>query len=172
MSPAEEDKTALSSMQSRSATTQHSKPSTFAHLDGGADYYRANHITTSSDYAQPSTRPYPHQQHTGQSPLRTRNIPIVPSLPLLPRPSQRQQSQLTGSTVRDLLPYCTTEPPLNEAQVIALSDVVGSLRELVPLVLAAASGDVDSVDKLENAVGQRAAANIIEFFVDEWEIEG
>lgn len=40
------------------------------------------------------------------------------------------------------------------------------------LALAAASGDMSSVDKLEGAVGERAAANIVEFFVDEWEIEG
>jgi hypothetical protein len=64
------------------------------------------------------------------------------------------------------------EPPLNETQVIALSDVVGSLRELVLLTLSAASGDRDSVEKLEGAVGQQAARGIMEFFVDEWEIEG
>jgi hypothetical protein len=64
------------------------------------------------------------------------------------------------------------EPPLNEAQVVALSDVVGSLRELVLLALSAASGDRGSVEKLEGAVGQQAAMGIIEFFADEWEIEG
>jgi hypothetical protein len=64
------------------------------------------------------------------------------------------------------------EPPLNEAQVIALSDVVGSLRELVLLALSAASGDRGSVEKLGGAVGQQAARGIMEFFVDEWEIEG
>ncbi|KAH7563766.1 hypothetical protein BM1_00813 [Bipolaris maydis] len=81
-------------------------------------------------------------------------------------------SRPTGNTVHDLLPYCTTEPPLNEAQVIALSDVVGSLRELVPLALAAAAGDKRSLRKLESAVGKRDAVGVVEFFVDEWEIEG
>jgi hypothetical protein len=31
---------------------------------------------------------------------------------------------------------------------------------------------VGSVEKLEGAVGQQAAMGIIEFFADEWEIEG
>ena len=61
---------------------------------------------------------------------------------------------------------------MNEAQVIALSDVVGSLRELVSLALAAAAGDERSMRKLESAVGERDAVNVVEFFVDEWEVEG
>ncbi|KAI4616672.1 hypothetical protein J4E80_005947 [Alternaria sp. BMP 0032] len=74
--------------------------------------------------------------------------------------------------LNDLLPYCTTEPPLSQAQVIASSDVVGSLKELVVLALGAASGVPGSMEKLEGAVGSQAAVNIVEFFADEWEIEG
>lgn len=58
------------------------------------------------------------------------------------------------------------------AQVIALSDVVGSLRELVLLALVAAVGDAESMGILEGAVGRQGAICVVEFFEDEWEIEG
>ncbi|KAI8939912.1 hypothetical protein NX059_003641 [Plenodomus lindquistii] len=76
------------------------------------------------------------------------------------------------NAVSDLLPYCTMGPPLNEAQVIALSDAAGSLRELVLLSLGAFAGDPSCVRRLEGAVGRQAAGNIAEFFMDEWEIDG
>ena len=63
------------------------------------------------------------------------------------------------------------EPPLSQEQVIALSDVVGSLKELVVLVLGAAAGEVACVEKLEGVVGTETAARMVEFFVDEWEVE-
>lgn len=154
-------------MTAPSPTTQHKQALTLAQTDGGSDCHRqthhiiatgANNNKNDNNYAQPSAR--------SQAPLRTHNVPTAP------RPPQRLHTQPIGNTVRDLLPYCTTEPPLNEAQVIALSDVVGSLKELVLLALAAASGNVESTRRLECAVGGQAAANIVEFFVDEWEIEG
>lgn len=40
------------------------------------------------------------------------------------------------------------------------------------LALAAAAGDERSMRKLESAVGERDAVNVVEFFVDEWEVEG
>lgn len=49
---------------------------------------------------------------------------------------------------------------------------MGSLRELVVLALGAASGAAGCMEKLEGTVGSRAAVNIVEFFADEWEIEG
>lgn len=72
----------------------------------------------------------------------------------------------------DVLPYCTTEPPLTQEQVIALSDIAGSVKELVLLALTAASGDRSSISKLTSAVGSMTADNIIDFFIDEWEVEG
>lgn len=71
----------------------------------------------------------------------------------------------------ELLPYCTMEPPLSEAQTIAISDVAGNLKELVLLALGAAAGEVGCVERLEGAIGARAASNITGFFIDEWEIE-
>ncbi|EUC48756.1 hypothetical protein COCMIDRAFT_33830 [Bipolaris oryzae ATCC 44560] len=142
-------------------------------MDGGSEYHHVHYPTHNPNFAQSSTPSYHRQPHTIHPPLRARNIPTVPSLPVPPPPPPlHHQSHPTGNTVRDLLPYCTTEPPLNEAQVIALSDVVGSLRELVPLALAAAAGDERSVRKLESAVGKRDAVGVVEFFVDEWEVEG
>ena len=91
---------------------------------------------------------------------RSSHIPLhTPNLP-------------TGTTVSTLLPYCTTEPPLNTVQVIALSDVVGSLRELVLLALSAASGDAESMGRLEGALGRQGALGVVEFFEEEWEVEG
>jgi hypothetical protein len=63
------------------------------------------------------------------------------------------------------------EPSLTQNQVIALSDVAGSLKELVLLALGAAASDEVCVDKLGCAVGSETASNIMEFFVDEWEVE-
>ncbi|XP_014556346.1 hypothetical protein COCVIDRAFT_100055, partial [Bipolaris victoriae FI3] len=157
-----------STTQISHAITQSMKAPALPQTDGGSEY----HPTRNPNFAQSNPPSYPRQQHMTQPPLRARNIPIVPSLSVPPPPPLRQQSHTTGNTVHDLLPYCTTEPLLNEAQVIALSDVVGSLRELVPLALAAAAGDERSLRKLESAVGKRDAVGLVEFFVDEWEIEG
>jgi hypothetical protein len=85
--------------------------------------------------------------------------------------TSRPQTRVPENAFADLLPYCTMEPPLNQEQVIALSDVVGSLKELVVLVLGASAGDVACVEKLEGAVGTEIATKIVEFFVDEWEME-
>jgi hypothetical protein len=82
----------------------------------------------------------------------------------LARPMARQRAQSQMS-------YCTTEPPLKQEQIIALSDVVGSLKELVFLVLSAAAGEPGGADKMESAVDPRTARNIVEFLSEEWEIE-
>lgn len=49
---------------------------------------------------------------------------------------------------------------------------MASLEELLVLALGAASGDGSRAARLEAAVGRRVAAGIVEFFVDEWEMEG
>jgi hypothetical protein len=145
--------------------TPHTSIAAPAQLDGGTDYHpRA--ANSGTNYAWPTVQPYSQQQHHTQIPRHSQNAPPRP----LPPP--RQPAHAIGNAVSDLLPYCTTEPPLNEAQVIALSDVVGNLRELVVLALGAASGAAGCIEKLESAVGPRVAGNIAEFFANEWEIEG
>jgi hypothetical protein len=165
---AQEALRATSNMRTATTATQSTSAVTLAQMDGGADYHhRQLPAAAVNNYAQPAAAyPYLPQQHMNARPLpQHQNISSAPLPP-------RQQARPTGNAVSDLLPYCTMEPPLNGTQVIALSDVVGSLRELVLLALSAASGDRGSVEKLEGAVGQQAARNIMEFFVDEWEIEG
>ncbi len=76
------------------------------------------------------------------------------------------------NSVTQLLPYCTLGAPLTDAQVIALSDTVGNLKELTLLALSALSGDQESVQKLAAAVGYDTAMNIAHFFGDEYELEG
>lgn len=49
---------------------------------------------------------------------------------------------------------------------------MGSLREVALLALAAASGDVESIGRLEGALGRQDAVGVVEFFEGEWEIEG
>ncbi|OAL56053.1 hypothetical protein IQ07DRAFT_187377 [Pyrenochaeta sp. DS3sAY3a] len=83
-----------------------------------------------------------------------------------------QNQNTPQNVVQHLLPYCTTEPPLTAPQVIALSDAAGTLRELVLLALGAATGDIEFAARVENSVGSQAALNIVEFFADEWEIDG
>jgi len=137
-----------------------------AQLDGGADHHpHARPTVIGSNYNRLAVPFCPQQQHHGQASHQSWYASSIP-------PPPRPQTHTTTNTIRDLLPYCTTESSLNEAQVIALSDVVGSLKELVLLALCAASGDMGSMQKLEGAVGQQSAANIVNFFADEWEIDG
>ncbi|KAF1830331.1 hypothetical protein BDW02DRAFT_601774 [Decorospora gaudefroyi] len=134
-----------------------------AQLDGTSDYYsRPSPAANPTNYNPRQSLSQHLHQHQGQP---SRNVPSAP-------PPPRPQTRGPGNVASDLLPYCTIGPPLNEAQVVALSDVVGSLSELVVLALRAASGDANCVDRLEDAVGQVAAANIAEFFAEEWEVGG
>ncbi|USP77238.1 hypothetical protein yc1106_04512 [Curvularia clavata] len=121
---------------------------TLPQAHGAANHHPGTYAFTTSKNHNNST--YAHPSHMS---LHT------PSLP-------------TETTVSTLLPYCTTEPPLSTTQVIALSDIVGSLRELVLLALAAAAGDAESMGRLEGALGRQGAVAVVEFFEGEWEIEG
>jgi hypothetical protein len=129
-----------------------------------ACYPKATPTKTRNSLVQPQVRhrhfPYSTQGYLQKAPAHV----ISQAIP-------RQHSHITENAVTDILPYCTTEPPLRQDQVIALSDVVGSIRELVLLGLSAAGGDVSSSDNLVDAVGTETAINIVEFFVGEWEVE-
>lgn len=104
-----------------------------------------------------------HQQRQG---LHQQALPHA-----APQLRPRQQSHLPESAVKDILPYCTTEPPLRQEQVIALSDVAGSVKELVLLALGTAAGDAGCAERMEGAVGSETAGSIVEFFAEEWEVE-
>ncbi len=78
---------------------------------------------------------------------------------------------VVSSAVTTLLSYCTADIPLNESQVIAVTNVGGTLKELVVLALKAKDGDVDCMGRLESALGsEQAVAGFVDFFSDEYEI--
>ncbi|CAN9128356.1 unnamed protein product [Alternaria alternata] len=159
----EKERSAVPNMYPPDITTHPVNVVVSAQLDGANDH--CSRMTNSAiGHTQHSTQHYFQQQHQARIPLPSHNVASVPP--------PRQPARVVVNAVNGLLPYCTTEPPLDEAQVIALSDVVGSLRELATLALGAASGAAGCMKKLEGAVGPRAAGNIAEFFADEWEIEG
>ncbi|KAF2118276.1 hypothetical protein BDV96DRAFT_381400 [Lophiotrema nucula] len=86
--------------------------------------------------------------------------PVPPKAQAPPKPS-------STNAVEALLPYCTVHTRLTNEQVIAVSDVAGSLKELVMLALGA-TVDEGQKETLEKAVGVEAADGIMEFFKDEW----
>jgi hypothetical protein len=116
------------------------------------------------NFAPPSfaRAPPQHQLSQHQAPTRT-NAQSAPR--------QRPQANAPKNAITDILPYCTTEPPLREEQVIALSDVVGSVKELVLLAVGTAAGDIVCADRMEAAVGAQTTGGIVEFFAGEWEVE-
>lgn len=86
--------------------------------------------------------------------------------------SSKQQDPVAGSAATTLLPHCTVDIPLNKSQVIAVTGVAASLKELVVLTLGAKDGDEQCVSRLRGALGgEQAAAGILGFFSGEFEIE-
>jgi hypothetical protein len=147
------------------ATTSMTNSASQQRTDGSGDYYQQG-CTSDRRYElpQPSLpRTYPRQQYQAQQHRAPGKAPThIPP---------RKTYGKTESAVTDALPYCTTEPPLKREQIIALSDVVGSVKELVFLALSAMAGEPGGADKMESAVGPRTARNVVEFFSEEWEIE-
>lgn len=85
---------------------------------------------------------------------------------------RKQRHHIGGSAVTTLLPYCTAEAPLDEDQIIAVTDIAGSLKELVLLALRAKDGDEEELCRLEVALGNEyAVAGVVDFFSDEFEIQ-
>ena len=133
------------------------KPTLKLQAKGSNEYYRRNmQANNRHGVVQPS-----HPSHTQQT-AHTQHLASN---------TPRQQPRVSGNAVTDLLPYCTTGPPLRQDQVIALSDVVGSLKELVLIARGAAAGQDGCEKKLIDAVGVDTASNVVGFFMDEWEME-
>ena len=82
---------------------------------------------------------------------------------------RRVQTEKVGqiNAGMDLLPFCTTKGQLDGEQIIALSDVAGSLREVVLLALGEPLAE-DGGDVLAEALGQEGAEGVREFFAEEW----
>ena len=82
------------------------------------------------------------------------------------------QQKTPESIVTKLLPHCTVERPLDESQVISLTDAAGSLQELVLLALGAKDGDEACLNVFLEALGsEQAVAGVVDFFCDEFEVE-
>jgi hypothetical protein len=85
------------------------------------------------------------------------------------QPSAKPHGRAPKTAIIDILPYCTTETPLTEAQVIGMSDIAGNLKEVMLLALHARMDERMATD-LVGAVGPEAASGIVEFFSDEFEV--
>ncbi|KAF2253183.1 hypothetical protein BU26DRAFT_601355 [Trematosphaeria pertusa] len=84
------------------------------------------------------------------------------------RAAVEAQIAVPESAIQDLLPFCTVGAPLNEGQLVGLSDIAGSLKEVMLLALQAQRDEGVKAD-MARAVGGQAAMEIIEFFGDEFE---
>jgi hypothetical protein len=72
----------------------------------------------------------------------------------------RPQGAVSPNAAIDLLRWCTADMPLNNEQVIVLSDVAGSLKELMVLALTA-KVDEGASEQLIRAVGEDATAGTL-----------
>jgi hypothetical protein len=147
------------------ATTSMTNSASQQQIDDSGNYYQQGRtFDRRREPPHPSLpRTYLQQQHQAQQhrPPGKARTHIPP----------RKTDGKTESAVTDVLPFCTTEPPLKQEQVIALSDVVGSVKELVVLALSAAAGEHGGIAKMDSALEPRTARNIVEFFSEEWEME-
>jgi hypothetical protein len=133
-------------------------------LDGSGDYSHTQPKSQRHSFMQPTVpRVQPQQQGQG---FPHQALPHTSS-----QFRSRKQPHLPESAVTDILPYCTTEPPLRQEHVIALSDIAGSMKELVLLALGVAAGDARCAEKMESAVGAETTGSFVDFFADEWEVE-
>lgn len=160
--PAKRARLSLLEDASCTSTTDHTDSVLRQQIDGTGNYYQQRHTHEARPSIIQTSLPRAHSQ--SQS-LRPQHHQAVAQIPYVP-PTRKPESAVT-----DILPYCTTEPPLKQEQVIALSDIVGSVGELVVLALGAADGDRACADTMGNVVGAAAAGSIIDFFAEEWEVE-
>lgn len=150
---------------------QHGRPVVSPQID----YHpRAMQTNTRFDNRSPvsqSTRQRQYQQsHHHQPQLHARNMHQSHDAAASPAPS-KQHKVAAHSAVATLLSHCTVEIPLNQSQVIALTDVAGSMKELVILALGAKDGGEESLGSLKSALGSdEAVAGVVDFFSDEFEI--
>ena len=110
-------------------------------------------------------------QFDGQQDYQPRMIPSTPaSTKQIRGPSTNtRQHKIPKTAYHNLLPYCTVEMPLNEQQVIGLSDVAGSLKEVMLLAMRARTNEQYAMH-LGDAVGVQSLGGIVDFFTDEFEM--
>ncbi|KAF1932184.1 uncharacterized protein M421DRAFT_89531 [Didymella exigua CBS 183.55] len=163
-----------------SASSQHAAYGAQTQLDSPADYRpqmvpfngRNGHSQPSSQgHHQQRVPPQQWRQQQSQHP-QIRARPMHPANAMAPHAPAKQHKPAGGSAVTTLLPYCTADVPLNESQVLAVTDVAGSLKELVLLALGAKDGGAECASRLRSALGsEQAVAGILDFFSGEFEFE-
>lgn len=128
---------------------------------------RSDHGLSSSHLAQ-QQQPHPHHHQQPQTQARRMHQSYSTTTPPVP---SKQHKAAASSAVTSLLPYCTAEVPLSNSQVIAITDVAGSLKELMLLALRAKAGDEGCASRLESALGSdQVTTGIVDFFSDEYEV--
>jgi hypothetical protein len=142
----------------------HNQPNSHAHQQQqylAQQYPREQYPEQQRSHHQRSQRP---QMQAG--PVHQANAVVGPQ-------SHSKQHKLTAaSAVKILLPHCTTDTRLSESQVIAVTDVAGSLRELVLLALGAKDGEEGCIHRLGSVLGsEQTLSGIIDFFSGEFEVE-
>ncbi|KAF2442145.1 hypothetical protein P171DRAFT_487400 [Karstenula rhodostoma CBS 690.94] len=135
--------------------------------------YGKHPLLTPSHQPQNSTAELSHRplsQLDGSQDHRPRMHTYPLPIPTQPRgPPASSNHPPAKSAYRDLLPYCTADTPLTEQQVIALSDIAGSLREVVVLAVRART-DEGVAEVLAGAVGEAGMRGVVEFFEEEFEV--
>ncbi|KAH6638198.1 hypothetical protein C7974DRAFT_156088 [Boeremia exigua] len=124
-----------------------------------------NHHHLHQQQQYPGHRPHDQHPRLQVSPMRQTHVTPTAPAPL------KQHKPVAGTTVATLLPHCTVETILSKDQVIAVSDVAGSLKELVLLALGAKDGDEECMGRLEGALGRdQGLTGLVDFFSAEFEI--
>jgi hypothetical protein len=148
-------------------------------VDRPADY-RSHMLppTTRHNPNQPAMQSYqqkwqqPHPLHHQQLRAQHRLLPSHHTHNTAAINAHSTQQKPPESIVTKLLPHCTVERPLDESQVISLTDAAGSLQELVLLALGAKDGDESYLNAFWDALGSdQAVAGVVDFFCDEFEVE-
>ncbi|KAF1949437.1 hypothetical protein CC80DRAFT_598892 [Byssothecium circinans] len=136
-------------------------------LDGPYDQRRRHSQTVPSAYrAQKPRRHHSQIIQSGTDHQLPAQVFDPSSHQLAPKP----QPTVPNSRINiftDILPYCILEGQLTEDQVINLSDLAGSLKEVMLLALQARE-DPHVKGALIQAVGENAANGIVEFFEGEF----
>ncbi|KAK7191789.1 hypothetical protein DPSP01_007174 [Paraphaeosphaeria sporulosa] len=131
---------------------------------------------TSSIDPSPDSNLYPMSSQSSIAQLdgpqdhrpRTHIYTLPPSL-MTPQLHGKANNQPPKSAYRDLLPYCTVDTPLTEQQVVRLSDIAGSLREVVALAVRARTNERARA-VLREALGEGVARGVVEFWEEEFEV--
>ncbi|KAF2203734.1 hypothetical protein GQ43DRAFT_429582 [Delitschia confertaspora ATCC 74209] len=144
-----------------------------SHTNIGTHSINTTNLFTNVRYGQPPALP---SSASSQRIFRRQGVQTLPANILnqcRPTTGRRNSPQLdptyrqmTISAGADLLTYCTIRTQLNQAQVVSLSDVAGSLQEAALLALGEYV-DEEGRDVLDATLGKEVADGVREFWGEE-----